>query len=256
MGLEVPRLTMSILFAILGLAVGVLVNQLGSDLPARRRLTSPHCLHCDAPRPWWQWLTLPAVLVGRGRCPSCGAPLRRRYPLVEAGLAVTYALLWLTVGPSVRLVLYLIYAAVFALVLVTDLERRLILNAVMYPAIALAAVAAFFTPGMTWWSGWLGGLIGFVLFFVAHLAGHALFGSCALGQGDITLATFVGLITGFPLVIEALLWTIISGAVISLLLIVTRRRTLRDYIPYGPFLVIGAVVTLMWGYPVAEQFLY
>lgn len=266
---------MAILFALLGLLVGGLINQLGSDLPAftmfppadqgspmssalpgRRRLSRPHCPRCGQDRPWWQWLTLPASLIGRTRCPSCDTPIGLRHPLVEIGLAATYAYLWVRLGPSVTLVLYLVYSAIFALVLVTDIERRLILNVVMYPAILLAFVASFFTPGMMWWSALAGGAIGLAFFLGAAMVGSALFGSGALGGGDVKLAAFIGLITGFPLVIEALLLAMLLGAVVSLALLVTRVRSLRDPIPYGPFLVAGAAVTLLFGYPIAERFLY
>jgi len=247
---------MTILLALFGLLGGGLVNQLGSDLLARRSLIRPHCPYCGRNRPWWQWLALPAYLVGRAGCPSCGAPISLRHPLIEIGLAVAYAYLWIMLGPSVKLILYLTYSAIFALILITDIERRLILNMVMYPAILLAFVASFFTPGMTWWSALAGGAIGFVAFLGAALVGNALFGSGALGGGDVKLAAFVGLITGFPLVIEALVLTILIGAGISLVLLITRVRSLRDHIPYGPFLVAGAMITLLWGYPIAKWFLY
>jgi leader peptidase (prepilin peptidase)/N-methyltransferase len=246
---------MTVLFTSLGLLVGGLVNQLGSDLPIRRSLTRPHCPYCGRERPQWQWLSLPAYLIGRAGCPSCGAPISLRHPLVEIGLAVAYGYLWIVLGPSVRLILYLLYSIIFALVLITDLERRLILNVVIYPAILIAVAASFFTPGMTWWSALGGGAIGLVFFLGAALVGNAFFGSGALGGGDVKLAAFVGLITGFPLVIEALVLTLFIGAGVSLILLVTRMRGLRDYIPYGPFLVAGAVLTLLWGYPIAGWFL-
>jgi leader peptidase (prepilin peptidase)/N-methyltransferase len=270
---------MIVLFVLLGLLVGGLVNQLGTDLPAfavsrsreqggpgglsaalasdplaRRRLTRPHCPRCGQDRPWWQWLTLPSYVFGRALCPRCDTRISLRHPLVELGLAVTFGYLWFSFGPtvSVRLVLYLVYSTVFALVLVTDLERRLILNVVMYPSILFAIAASFFTPDMTWWSALIGGGIGFVFFLVAVVVGTAIFGSGALGQGDITLATFVGLITGFPWIIDALVLTILSGAAISLILLLTRVRNLRDPIPYGPFLIIGACITLIGVYPFTE----
>jgi len=77
-----------------------------------------------------------------------------------------------------------------------------------------------------------------------------------LGGGDVKLAVFVGLITGFPLVIEALVLTILIGAAVSLILLITRVRGLSDHIPYGPFLVAGAAITLMWGYTIAGWFLH
>jgi leader peptidase (prepilin peptidase)/N-methyltransferase len=246
---------MTVLFALLGLLVGGLVNRLGSDLPVRRSLTRPHCPYCGQERPWWQWFALPAYLIGRAGCPSCGAPISLRHPLVEIGLAVAYGYLWIVLAPSIKLVLYLAYSTIFALILITDLEHRLILNVVMYPAILLAIVAGFLTPDMTWWSALAGGAIAFVFFLGAALVGNAFFGSGALGGGDVKLAAFVGLITGFPLVIEALVLTLLIGAGISLILLVVRVRGLRDYIPYGPFLIASAILTLLWGYPIARWFL-
>jgi leader peptidase (prepilin peptidase)/N-methyltransferase len=246
---------MTVLFALLGLLAGGLVNRLGSDLPVRRSLTRPHCPYCGQERPWWQWFALPAYLIGRAGCPSCGAPISLRYPLVEIGLAVAYAYLWIVLAPLIKLVLYLAYSTIFALILVTDLEHRLILNVVMYPAILLAIVAGFLMPDMTWWSALAGGALAFVFFLGAALLGNALFGSGALGGGDVKLAAFVGLITGFPLVIEALVLALLIGAGVSLILLVARVRGLRDYIPYGPFLIVGAVLTLLWGYPIAGWFL-
>jgi len=246
---------MIILLILLGLLVGGLVNQLGSDLPARRGLTRPHCPYCGQERPTWQWLALPAYLIGRAGCPSCGAQISMRHPLIEIGLGVIYGYMWIRVGPSTRLVLYLIYSAIFAIVFITDMERRLILNAVMYPAIVLATVAGFLTPGMTWWSALAGGAIGFAFFLGAALVGQALFGSGAMGGGDVKLAAFVGLVTGFPLVIEALVLTILIGATVSLVLLITRVRSLGDPIPYGPFLIAGGMVTLLWGYRIVWWFL-
>jgi leader peptidase (prepilin peptidase)/N-methyltransferase len=57
-------------------------------------------------------------------------------------------------------------------------------------------------------------------------------------------------------VIGALLLTIVTGAVVSLFLLATRMRSLRDPIPYGPFLVIGGVVALLWGYRIIEWLIY
>jgi prepilin signal peptidase PulO-like enzyme (type II secretory pathway) len=247
---------MAFLFALLGLLVGGLVNRLGTDLPTRRRVTRPQCPYCGQNRPWWQWVSLPSYTIGHAKCPYCGAPIRLRYPLVELGLAVAYTYLWVLLGASIQLPLYLVYTAVFAIVLITDFERRLILNAVMYPAILFAAAAGFITPRMTWWSALVGGGIAFIFFLIVGIVGNAVFGAGALGGGDVKLALFVGLITGFPLVVEAIVLTIIIGAVISGFLFITRLRTLHDYVPYGPFLVAGGLITLLWGYAIAEWYMY
>jgi leader peptidase (prepilin peptidase)/N-methyltransferase len=247
-------MTLALFF--LGILIGGVVNQLGSDLPARRGLTEPHCPYCGEERPWWQWLGVSAYLAGQPECPSCGAAVGLRRPLVEVGLGLAYGILWLTVGPSIELVFYLLYAAIFVLILITDIERRLILNVVTYPAIVLGFVASFFMPAITWWSALIGGAIGLVFFYLAAVVGNGLFGAGAMGGGDVKLAAFVGLITGYPLVIEAIVLTILIGAVVSLGLLIVRARSLDDYVPYGPFLVVGATITLLWGYRIAEWFVY
>ncbi len=240
---------------LVGLLIGGAINHLGMDLAARRAISEPHCPYCGRERPWWQWLSLPVYLIGRAQCPSCGAPIGVRYPLVEIGVGVTFGYLWIRFGASARTLFYALYSVVLAIVLVTDLERRLILDVVTYPAMLLALVGSFFVPYITWWSALIGGAIGWGFFYAAALIGNHAFGVGALGLGDVKLAAFVGLITGFPLVVEALVLTILAGAAISLLLLVTGLRGLKDYVPYGPFLIIGAMITLLWGYPIAFWFL-
>ena len=246
---------MVFVMAVLGLIVGGLLNQLGWDLPARRRLTKPHCPHCSQTRPWWQWLSLPSFLIWRARCPSCAAAIKPRHALVEIGLAVAYAYLWIALGPSVNLLFLVLYAAILTVVLITDIERRLILNAVTYPAMLLALVASLARQDITLASALWGGLTGYLFFLAAYVVGNALFGRGALGYGDVKLAAFVGLAAGFPLVALALFLTIIIGAVVTLLLVITRVRRLGDHIPYGPYLVAGAAMTLLWGYELSDLIL-
>ncbi len=246
---------MILLFGLLGLVVGGLVNQLGTDLAEKRDPSAPRCAYCARERHWHQWVSLPGYLAGRAKCDSCGAPVTLRYPLIETGLAATYAYLWIELGPSVLLVLYLVYIAILALITVTDIERRRIPNVVIYPAIVLAAAAAFVTPGLDPWRALVGGAVGFAIYFAIALGGRALYGPGALGEGDVKLATFIGLITGFPLVFVAIVVAILAAGATSLILLVTGIRGRRDPIPYGPFLVAGAVVALLWGQPILDAVL-
>ena len=167
-----------------------------------------------------------------------------------------YALLYIWYGGTVQFGFYAAYTTVFALIAVTDFERRLILNVVTFPAMGLALIGSFFTEGMSWKSALLGGVIGYGVFFILAVVGNKLVGPGALGGGDVTLAGFIGMVTGFPLVIEALVLGVLCGGVISLLLLVTRVRTMRDPVPYGPFLIVGGWVTMLWGAEILYWFLY
>jgi len=244
------------IIAIVGILVGAVVNRLGTDLPARRPPQRPRCPYCGRPRRWYQWVAVPAVALGQGRCPHCAAPIPLRYPLVELALAFLFSFLYLRYGLTIRFGFFALYTAIFVLIGVTDLERRLILNVVSIPAMALAVLGSFFTGHVTWWSALLGGVIGYVFFLVAALLGNALLGPGAMGGGDVKLAGFVGLVVGFPFVVVALVLTILSGGLVSFFLLVTGLRSLRSPIPYGPFLIVGGWVTMIWGPEIASWFLY
>lgn len=257
---------MGIGFAIIGLAVGALVNGLADRLPAyardplrRPRQDRAHCDHCGRPRWRLPWFPLASFLWQGGRCPQCGAPLPLRDVVVQLSMAVIFAAIWARYAPDLPpLLLASAYAALFMLIGVIDWEHRLILDVVILPAIGVALLLALLAPG--WLNAlfpqleqaspfsWLvGGGIGLAFFSLAWLLGQRLYGAGALGQGDIKLATFIGLITGFPLVIVALTSGILIGGVISLLLVLTRLRSLRSFIPYGPFLIVGAAIALWSG---------
>ncbi len=103
-----------------------------------------------------------------------------------------------------KLVLASFFTAVLVLVTVTDLEHRLIPNRAILPAIAIAALVSplWFGPG--WYLALVGGAIGYGFFWLAVQLGDRFIGRGAMGFGDVKLAAFVGLITGFPGIITAL----------------------------------------------------
>ena len=232
------------LYALFGLLLGALINVLADDLPERRRPQRPRCATCGHVYQTLWWFGLVRKL-GR-RCPACGTAERWRPPLVEVGLALVFALLWGRYQRlSGELLVISIYFATFALILITDMEHRLILHVVTLPAIAFALAASFLTVSPV--AALLGAAVGFALFYAIYLIGGLAFGAGAMGFGDVTLATFIGAAVGFPLVVVALLTGILAGGVITLLLLLTRVRRLRSKVPYGPFLLIGAAITLLWG---------
>jgi leader peptidase (prepilin peptidase)/N-methyltransferase len=241
---------MLLLYALFGLFVGAILNVLADVMPQRARFKAPICTYCDRTHEPVAWLATTGFLMAQGRCSHCGASLPLRRVLVELTTAMAFGFLYNRYGFTGHMLLLSIYMALFILITVIDLEHRLVLNRVIGPAILLALVAGPFTPHLNWKQMLVGGLVGFGLFYLA-----ALLYPGGMGAGDVKLAAFVGLITGFPSVLVALVVTIFAGGIISLLLILTRIRSRRDYIPYGPFLVIGGVFALFWGRPIMNSYL-
>jgi leader peptidase (prepilin peptidase)/N-methyltransferase len=222
-----------VIVALIGLLIGGLINLLADAWPDRKPLAPIGSL--------FRW------------------PMSRRYLIVEVGTAIVFAVIYLQpkfIDP-ILLVLACFHAAVLVLVTVIDLEHRLILNKVMYPAMAIAAATSFVWFGPIGWPYvFIGAAIGFGFFWLTAFLGRLMLGRNALGQGDVKLAAYVGLITGFPGIITALVITILAGGILSILLLLLRVVNLRSGIPYGPFLVIGGLMTMLWGTGIMNGFFF
>jgi len=135
--------------------------------------------------------------------------------------------------------------SVFILVLVQviffDFEHRLILDRIMFPAMALALLASLFKD--PWWAGLAAGLGAGLLFLFLALAGSAIFKAEALGFGDVKLAAFMGLLLGPLPTVQAIFYGVFMAGVVSVGVIVW-RRSLKGTLAYGPYLAAGALVVL------------
>lgn len=152
-------------------------------------------------------------------------------------------------GLSVYLGWVSLYTAILILVTVTDLEYRLIFNVVILPSILLAIVGTFVTDIPNWPAALVGGGVAFVVVYVAALLSRG-----GLGEGDVTLSTFLGLIIGFPFILLSLGFGVFLGGGVAALLLLTRRVGLKTFIPYGPFLTITGWIMLIWGVEIWQYY--
>lgn len=240
----------AVLAAILGWMCGALVNYLADVLPARRRLSAPFCPGCEQDLNWLNYLLWPR------RCPACGRRRGLRTWLVEIGAVGATVWLWYQ-QPHLGFWVGLVLLVYFGLVVVIDLEHRLILHPV-----SLAGAVLGLGVG-TWLHGWkstlLGGLAGFgsmlalfvlgavLMQIIARLRGRSI-DEVALGFGDVNLSGVLGLLLGWPGVFAGLILTILLGGLVSLIYIVymliARRYRSFTAIPYGPFMAASAVLLL------------
>jgi leader peptidase (prepilin peptidase)/N-methyltransferase len=164
-----------------------------------------------------------------------------RAPLLELAMIAAFALIaWRFSADPVRMILFWGYAWFLLVVLVIDLEHRLVLNIMTAPAAALALAASFLPGAPTPVEALIGGAVGFGMFFIIALVGRG-----AMGMGDVKLAGVIGLMVGYPLVLPALLAGIILGGLAAAALLITRRATRKTAIAYAPYLCLGALAILL-----------
>lgn len=182
-----------------------------------------------------------SYLLMRGRCRYCRATIPFRVLVVELVLGGAFGLLWWWLGPGVKLLGASLYISLFIVITAIDLEHRLVLNRVIYPAIILAPLVAWaYGLGIT--QSLLGGFAGFVILLLPYLLYRG-----GLGAGDVKLGAFIGLINGFPGVLVAVFAAALLGGVTAAFLLVAGVKGRKDPIPFAPFLIIGATIALVWG---------
>ena len=158
--------------------------------------------------------------------------------------AALFALFAWKLGAGVTLLVVSVWVVLLVQVIFFDLEHRLILDRLMFPAYALAVLASIFVGHPGWRNAIVTGLVaGGVLLLLAVL-GAVVMRAEALGMGDVKLAVFIGLTLGFPGTLSALLYGILLAGATSILLIVIRVKGLKDTIAYGPYLCAGALIQL------------
>ena len=135
---------------------------------------------------------------------------------------------------------YLVLLGFLVLLTATDLEQRRLPHLVLDPLILIAVAFVPFNPAVQPLDAIIGAAAA-----VAFLGALALIVRGGLAVGDLYLVAPIGLMLGWPVIFSALFGAAFLAAGASLALLVSRRVGMRSYIPFGPFLVAGAVLVLL-----------
>lgn len=260
------------LFFIAGLACGSLANYVAGGLTREPRAFSfTNCRNCS--KRWPVILMLPVIgfAIARQKCPHCGKSLPIHILLVEIGTGLLFAYLFGRYGINWQLSVLIIYSLLLIILLVTDIEQMLIPNAVTYPAMILVFIISlaimllkvkpswfFAMPASGYFmiiynylvNSLAGGLTGFILLFLIVLISRG-----GMGLGDVKLAALIGMMTGFPIIIVALFIGVFGGGVVAGILLLTKVRGRKDPMPFGPFLCLGGIASLLWGKEIVAWYL-
>ena len=241
-----------VLYGLFGLVVGSFLNVCIYRIPRRIFWQDSHsfCPHCGSALKWYDMIPVLSWIILRGRCRTCHERISPRYPLVEAGNALLWALSYVTFGLGW-------YSAVlcvlFSLLLVgscIDLDIMELPNGIVI-AIAVLGIAPFVAsffegsglPGnLPWWGYLVGIAAASVPLFLVALVTRG-----GIGGGDVKLLAAVGFFAGWKLVLMGTLFGVVLGAIMAIVLMIAFGRTRKAMLPLVPALSLGLVVALLWG---------
>lgn len=254
----------AVLLAGLGLAVGSFLNVVIYRVPldlsiVRPGSACPGCGAAIAPRdniPVVSWLLL------RGRCRACHEPISGRYPLVEIANALVWlALGWWAISPDgspALLPLLLVLGSAGVALFMIDLDHHRLPDAIVLPLYPVTVVGLALAGILTGEWPLLDTAIGLAIWVVVIGGLWFVSGGRGMGFGDVKLAPVLGATLGWVGVAAAgvgLFSAFLLGALVGVVLLLTRRAGRRSAIPFGPFLLVGAFLGLVAGQAISDAYL-
>jgi leader peptidase (prepilin peptidase)/N-methyltransferase len=267
-----PVLLLYFLLFVTGLIVGSFLNFLiyrlsfssfsfWEFLNLKGRSYCPFCKHVLG---WSDLIPVLSFILLRGRCRYCRQRISLQYPLVELATAFLFILVfqnqsaihiqgWATFDFATLLYLYAVFCFLI-IIFVYDLRHYIIPDKIVYSAIGLVFAFSLFNSYILKQESFLNPLLSaffsaaFFLLIVLVSRGKEM------GLGDVKLAFFMGLFLGWPNILVALFFAFFIGAVIGVILIFFGKKTLKSEVPFGPFLVIGVLISFFFSNDLIGQY--
>jgi len=247
------------------------------------------CSHCHKTLRFYELFPILSFFAQAGKCRSCRARLSWQYPLVEllAGLVFVlvplhfFDLPMIYAFPAIEaIILSVIWVVAFlVLILISAIDLRFqIIPDFLNGLLALLGIAGIFTlryfsdfgianngihgsflgryamifrVGDSLWVNFiLGAVFGLILFGGLHLLTRGR----GMGLGDAKLAAALGLLLGWPDIVLVSALAFIVGSIVSIFLLVKKKKKAKDQLPFGPFLAVGTALVFFFGYEIVNAY--
>jgi leader peptidase (prepilin peptidase)/N-methyltransferase len=246
----------------LGCVVGSFLNVCIYRLPRDRSVVAPpsHCPHCGSRLRAVDLVPLLSFLALGRKCRHCGSPIAWRYFLVELITGLVFLAGWSACGPGAQVLPCWIFAGVVIAVVFTDLDHMIIPDQLVVAGViaAILGEALLVATGQTPLLSvkvpgvaialprfLAGGAVGLGVFVFIRGFSQLLFRREGMGLGDVKLAGAIGAMLGPGLALLSFGLAIAVGAVMGVALLLLRFRRRMEYLPFGPFLAVAALIALL-----------
>jgi leader peptidase (prepilin peptidase) / N-methyltransferase len=256
------NIIISSLVFVVGAIVGSFLNVCIVRLPKCESVVKPrsHCVHCQKMIPWYDNIPLVSYLVLGGKCRFCGKKISIRYWIVELLTAGVFVWFYQAFGLTPSYFAYMVMISGFIVAIFVDFEHRIIPDEISVGGMCCGLVLSLFIPEMqgvavakmpVWLAhlqslGWsfVGALVGGASIYLMGLLGDVIFKKESMGGGDVKFLAMVGAFLGWQAALLTFFIAPFFGAVYG---IVEKIRTKDSAIAYGPFLAVGALVSMFYG---------
>ncbi len=248
----------NVISIIFGSIVGSFLNVCIIRLPKEESIVWPgsHCPLCKNPIKFYDNLPLISYIMLKGKCRHCHGPISFQYPLIEGITALSSLILFMKFGPSLSYLFYFLFVAALIVITVIDLYHQIIPDVISLPGIGVGLGASLIIPEITFFNSLVGILLGGGSLFLVATLYQWLFKREGMGGGDVKLLAMIGAFLGWKAVILTILLGSLIGSITGIIIMVLKGKDFKYAIPFGPFLSLGAVISLSYGESIIRWYLY
>lgn len=235
-----------------GSVIGSFLNVCIYRIPKKESIVFPssHCPACNKKIKPYDNIPIISYILLKGRCRECGEKISFQYPLVEFLNAAGYVIMIWKFGVGINALIYALLYSALIVVTFIDLEHQIIPDRITLPGILIGFILGAAVLPVGWLNSLIGLLLGGGLFYLVAVASRG-----GMGGGDIKLIAMIGAFLGWRYTLLTIFLGALAGAIVGLSLMIFKGKGRKHPVPFGPFLALGAIASLLWGNDIIKWYI-
>jgi leader peptidase (prepilin peptidase)/N-methyltransferase len=246
---------------VFGAVIGSFLNVCIYRIPQHKSIVFPssRCPSCGSPIKAYDNIPIISFLALGGKCRECKGKISVRYPFVELLNGILYMVVLWRFGAHWHTLFYLVFVSLLIVITFIDLDHQMIPDSITLPGMVIGIVLGSFllldpydrSRTMSVVNSLAGMLFGGVLYYLIAVLSRG-----GMGGGDIKMMGMLGSVLGWKGVIMTTFTASLTGSIVGIMLMVLRGKGRKTKIPFGPFLALGALVSLLFGQELLGLYLH
>lgn len=209
-----------------------------------------YCPNCKNSIKWYDNIPIISYIILRGRCRYCKEKIGLNSFLLELLGGILYLLIFLAYGISIYTILYMLISIILIIIFGIDYNTYSIydFSLIIFGILSIITIVYISISNMIVpYNNFIGLASGFIFFYLIRVISKLIYKREALGMGDVLLMTVAGLLLGWQKLLLSILIGSVAGSIISIILIITHVKNKEDAIAFGPYLILGILVAMLYG---------
>lgn len=241
-----------IILFLFGIVFGSFFNVVGIRVPKKVPFHNDrsYCPKCEQQLRFFELIPILSYIIQGGKCRKCQTKISFIYPFVEFMTGLLFAVSYYLIGFQLELIVALLFISLLMIIFVSDMYYMLIPDKILLFFLPIFIAARIFIPLTPWYDAIIGAVVGYVLLAVIIIVSKG-----GMGAGDMKLFGVIGFVLGWKNILLTFFLAALFGAVIGGAFMMAKKVNKGQPIPFGPFIVMGAIISYFYGQAIINFYL-